>query len=161
MTSTPTERQSRLDPDPIARRDFLGLSAIAAAAGALFFALVGMVQLPKAAVLPVPSRKFRVTLPETLAPGAAFQPPGRNIAVVRRADGVYAVSLICTHLGCIVKPSPTGFDCPCHGSRFTLEGAVTHGPAPTALQWVQIEGADGEYTIDESIEVPRNVGANV
>lgn len=161
MTSTPTEPRSRLDPEPLARRDFLGMSAIAAAAGALFFALVGMMRLPKAAVLPVPSRKFRVSLPETLARGVAFQPPGRNVAVVREADGVYAVSLVCTHLGCIVKPSPTGFDCPCHGSRFAQDGSVTHGPAPTPLHWVHIDGADGEYTIDESIDVPRGTRVNV
>lgn len=161
MTSTPTAPKSRLDPEPMPRRDFLGLSAMAAAVSALGFALVGMMRLPKAAVLPVPSRKFRVTLPETLAPGTAYQPPGRNVAVVRDADGVYAVSLVCTHLGCIVAPSQTGFDCPCHGSRFARDGTVTHGPAPVALHWVRIDGAEGEYTVDESVEVPQGTRANV
>ncbi|HUF47841.1 MAG TPA: Rieske 2Fe-2S domain-containing protein [Vicinamibacterales bacterium] len=155
MTSTPTGPKSRLDPEPLPRRDFLGLSSIVTAGAALLFATVGMLRLPKAAVLPVPSRKFRVTLPETLAPGVAYQPPGRNVAVVRDTDGVFAVSLICTHLGCIVKASPTGFDCPCHGSRFAPDGSVTHGPAPVALNWVEVAGAGGQYTVDESVTVAQ------
>jgi Rieske Fe-S protein len=142
------------------RRDFLGLSSLFTAGAALLFATVGMLRLPKAAVLPVPARKFRVTLPETLAPGAAWQPPGRNVAVVRDAEGVFAVSLVCTHLGCIVKPSPTGFDCPCHGSRFAPDGSVTHGPAPVALNWIEVSGADGQYTVDESVVVPQGTKVN-
>jgi len=161
VTSTPTPPRSRLDPEPMPRRDFLGLSSLLTAGAALLFATVGMLRLPKAAVLPVPARKFKVTLPETLAPGVAFQPPGRNVAVVRDGDGVYAVSLVCTHLGCIVKPSATGFDCPCHGSRFSSDGSVTHGPAPTALQWVEITGAEGSYTVDESVVVPQGTRLNV
>jgi Rieske Fe-S protein len=142
------------------RRDFLGLSSLVTAGAALLFATVGMLRLPKAAVLPVPARKFRVTLPETLAPGAAWQPPGRNVAVVRDAEGVFAVSLVCTHLGCIVKPSATGFDCPCHGSRFAPDGSVTHGPAPVALNWIEVSGADGQYTVDESVVVPQGTKVN-
>jgi Rieske Fe-S protein len=142
------------------RRDFLGLSSLFTAGAALLFATVGMLRLPKAAVLPVPARKFRVTLPETLAPGAAWQPPGRNVAVVRDAEGVFAVSLVCTHLGCIVKPSATGFDCPCHGSRFAPDGSVTHGPAPVALNWIEVSGADGQYTVDESVVVPQGTKVN-
>ena len=155
MTSTPTEPRSRLDPEAMPRRDFLGLSSMLAAAGALLFAFVGMMRLPKAAVLPVPSRRFRVTLPETLAPGAPFQPPGRNVALFRDGDGVFAVSLICTHLGCIVKPTGEGFACPCHGSQFGADGSVTRGPAPTSLAWVKVEGAEGDYTVDESEAVPQ------
>lgn len=160
VTSTPTGRRSRLDPEPMPRRDFLGLSSMFTAAAALLFATVGMLRLPKAAVLPVPARKFRVTVPETLPAGAAFQPPGRNVAVVRDAEGVFAVSLICTHLGCVVKPSATGFDCPCHGSKFAPDGSVTHGPAPVALNWIEVSGADGDYTVDESVIVPQGTRIN-
>jgi cytochrome b6-f complex iron-sulfur subunit len=155
VTSTPTPPRSRLDPEPLPRRDFLGLSSMLATGAALLVALVGSLRLPKAAVLPVPSRKYRVTLPETLAPGAAYQPPGRNVAFVRDPDGVYAVSLVCTHLGCIVKPTATGFDCPCHGSRFGPDGSVTRGPAPVALSWLEVTGSEGEYTVDESVAVPQ------
>ena len=123
----------RLAPPPVARRDFLGLAALWSAVAALAVAAVGALRLPRAAVVPVPSRKFRVTLPETLAAGEPFVPQGRSVAVFRDVSGVWALSNVCTHLGCIVKQEGAGFACPCHGSQFKLDGAVTKGPAPKAL----------------------------
>lgn len=152
MTTTPPPGagRSRLDPEPIPRRDFLGLAASWSAAAALFFALLGIARLPKAAVLPSPSKKFRVALPESLPPGVPFFPPGRAVAVFRDAEGVYAVSTICTHLGCVVKPGPGGFQCPCHGSHFAPDGAVLKGPAPKPLPWLSVSSAgEGSVVIDE------------
>jgi nitrite reductase/ring-hydroxylating ferredoxin subunit len=146
--------RSRLDPAPVARRDLLGLAALWSAGSALAFALVGMLRLPKAAVVSSPSRKFRATLPESLAPGAAYTPPGRSVALFRDAQGVWAVSTVCTHLGCIVKGGEGGFECPCHGSRFDAAGKVVKGPAPTALPWLAVE-LDGEScVVDEGTTVP-------
>ena len=110
--------------------------------------------MPKAAVLSSPSKKYRVTLPESLAPGLGFQPPGRSVAMFRDAGGVYAISLICTHLGCIVKSVADGFECPCHGSRFALDGSVKKGPAPRALAWYKVTGGEGNYIVDEGTSVP-------
>jgi cytochrome b6-f complex iron-sulfur subunit len=154
MTVTPGPARSRLDPEPLPRRDFLGLASISAAVSALFFAAIGMLQLPKAAVLASPSKKFRVSIPETLAPGVAFVPPGHSVALFRDEDGVYAISRVCTHLGCIVKPTAEGFECPCHGSRFTGNGSVAKGPAPRPLSWVKVSGSAGNYVVDEDVVVP-------
>ncbi|HXV77086.1 MAG TPA: Rieske 2Fe-2S domain-containing protein [Candidatus Polarisedimenticolaceae bacterium] len=151
---TTQSKVSRLDPEPLPRRDFLGWSALLAAGSALLFATLGMLRLPKAAVLRSPSRKFRLTLPETLADGEAFVPAGRSIAVFRDRDGVYAISLVCTHLGCIVKPTGRGFDCPCHGSRFAADGSVIKGPAPKALPWLAVSLAANTVTVDEDASVP-------
>ena len=155
-TATPSAAgRSRLEPEPIPRRDFLGLSALWAAATALLFALFGALRLPRAAVVPVPSRKFRVTLPETLAAGEAFIPLGRSVAVFRDAQGVFAVSRVCTHLGCLVKSEADGFHCPCHGSRFAPDGKVVKGPAPKALAWLAVTRvAPGTYLVDEGKPVP-------
>lgn len=54
--------------------------------------------------------------------------------VYRDEDGVaHAVSLRCTHLGCLLRfnDSERSWDCPCHGSRFDVDvdGAVLEGPA--------------------------------
>jgi Rieske Fe-S protein len=136
------------------RRDFLGLASLWAAAAAMFFAALGMFRLPRAAVLSSPSRRFRVTLPESLAEGAPFVPPGRLVALFRDSGGVYAISTVCTHLGCIVKSTAEGFECPCHGSRFTPDGAVTKGPAPLALPWKKVSGGGGTYLVDEDVNVP-------
>lgn len=148
-------KPSRLAPEPVARRDFLGLAALGSAGAALLFALVGLLRLPKAAVLPSPSKRFRVTLPESLAAGEPFVPPGRSVALFRDAAGVYAVSTVCTHLGCIVKTAADGFHCPCHGSRFASDGTVVKGPAPKALPWLAVaRSADGVYVVDQGRQVP-------
>jgi nitrite reductase/ring-hydroxylating ferredoxin subunit len=153
---------SRLDPEPVARRDFLGLAAMWSAIVTLAFATVGALRLPRAAVVPVPSRKFRVALPDALAAGQAFVPPGRSVAVFKDGSGIWAVSTICTHLGCIVKREGEAFSCPCHGSRFALDGTVTKGPAPKALAWLAVTAqADGSVLVDESKTVPAGTKVTV
>lgn len=154
MTTTPSASRSRLDPEPVPRRDWLGLSSLWAAAGALLFGVAGMLKLPKAAVLASPSKKFRVTLPDALAAGESFIPPGRAVAIYKDAEGVYALSSICTHLGCVVKTNPEGFECPCHGSRFAANGEVTKGPAPRPLPWLKVSVSGANITIDEATVVP-------
>jgi cytochrome b6-f complex iron-sulfur subunit len=154
MSETSNYVGSRLDPEPVPRRDFLGLSSLGAMFAALFFAGVGILRLPKAAVLSSPSKKFKVTLPESLSVGQGFTPPGRSVVLFRDDEGVFAISLVCTHLGCIVKNTPDGFECPCHGSRFAADGSVTKGPAPRALPWRQVSGVGGTYLVDEDATVP-------
>lgn len=154
MSQTLSQVPSRLDPEPVARRDFLGLSSLAAAGAAMAFAGVGLLRLPKAAVLTSPSKKFRVALPESLPAGQAFVSPGHSVAVFRDDEGVYAISTVCTHLGCIVTPTPVGFSCPCHGSLFAADGSVVKGPAPRALPWFQVaDGGGGTYIVDEATTV--------
>jgi glycine/D-amino acid oxidase-like deaminating enzyme/nitrite reductase/ring-hydroxylating ferredoxin subunit len=57
-------------------------------------------------------------------------------AAYRDGDGVlHAVSARCTHLGCVVawNAAETSWDCPCHGSRFGVDGDVLQGPAVEPL----------------------------
>jgi Rieske Fe-S protein len=52
-------------------------------------------------------------------------------------DGtLHEVSARCTHLGCIVRfnAAERTWDCPCHGSRFGIDGAVIEGPATRPLK---------------------------
>jgi len=114
-----------------------------------------MLKLPKAAVLASPSKKFRITLPASLPLGEPFVPPGRAVAVFRDAEGVYAVSTTCTHLGCVVKQSAEGFECPCHGSKFAPDGAVVKGPAPQPLPWLKVSASGDTVTIDEGATAPH------
>ncbi|BEL06847.1 FAD-dependent oxidoreductase [Actinoplanes sichuanensis] len=68
--------------------------------------------------------------------GAVVRVRGRQCAVYRDDDGkVHAVSARCTHLGCIVRfnDAETAWECPCHGSRFGVDGQVLQGPANRPL----------------------------
>jgi nitrite reductase/ring-hydroxylating ferredoxin subunit len=165
MTTDPrptTVVRSRLDPEAMPRRDFLGLAAWWSAAAALLFGFLGAMRLPKAAVLPSPSKKFKVSLPGSLGSGQPYVPIGRAVAIYKDGNQVHAISMICTHLGCIVKATDSGFDCPCHGSKFAKDGSVLRGPAPKALPWLEVKHAGGDnFLIDEGKTVSMGTTVNV
>ncbi|MBI5183682.1 MAG: Rieske 2Fe-2S domain-containing protein [Nitrospinae bacterium] len=60
---------------------------------------------------------------------------GKPVIVVRTNEEVFALSAVCTHLGCIVKwdASLNRLICPCHAASFDLNGNVLGGPAPKPL----------------------------
>jgi Rieske Fe-S protein len=74
----------------------------------------------------VPSGEARV-LPDGL---------GRKGVYRDEAGVLHAVSLRCTHMGCLLRfnAAETSWDCPCHGSRFDVDGAVLEGPATAPLE---------------------------
>ncbi|WP_330451420.1 MULTISPECIES: FAD-dependent oxidoreductase [unclassified Streptomyces] len=77
--------------------------------------------------------------------GAVVRVNGRRCAVYREQDGtVRAVSARCTHLGCLVafNEAETAWECPCHGSRFAVDGTVLQGPAVRPLE-VLDPGSEG------------------
>jgi len=62
---------------------------------------------------------------------------GDKILVVRTTATTFnTTSAVCTHAGCTVRyvAASTSFACPCHGSKFALDGAVTQNPATRALK---------------------------
>jgi len=73
-----------------------------------------------------------------------------RVLLVQHDDRVWALSAACSHLGCTVAPGPDGrsLDCPCHGSRYALDGAVLHGPADQPLTELPVEPAvDGGFRV--------------
>ena len=146
---------SRLEPDPIPRRDFLGIAGTWAAAIAIVGSILGMLRLPKPSVLPEKGSRVRLGRPEDLPAGGMTVVPEHNVLVLSDARGVAAMSLVCSHLGCIVKQQEQGFACPCHGSAFGADGAVQGGPAPSGLKWLAVSRAvDGRLSVDTEREVP-------
>ena len=141
---------------PIERRDFLGISAAASAAAAGLFATAGALKLPMPSVYPESNPRFRAGLPDLFGMDSVTYLADRRVFVFRDAAGLWAISAICTHLGCIVhQREDGGFDCPCHGSKFTAAGRVTGGPAPRPLEWLELSLAPtGEIQIDTSRQVP-------
>jgi Rieske Fe-S protein len=61
---------------------------------------------------------------------------------------VFAIN--CSHLGCsfALNPDAKTFDCPCHGSRFHLDGTVLHGPAQDPLSHLTWSKGSDPNTID-------------
>ncbi len=62
---------------------------------------------------------------------------GEKVAAFRDDDGkLHAVSPVCTHLGCQLSwnSGDRSWDCPCHGSRFSPDGEILHGPAVRPLK---------------------------
>lgn len=62
---------------------------------------------------------------------------GQKIAAHRDQNGtLHQVSAVCPHLGCIVdwNAAEKSWDCPCHGSRFDVDGKILHGPAVKRLE---------------------------
>lgn len=140
-------------PDGVRRGIFaVGCMAIGAATlgflGATFRFLV-----PN--VLYEPSRRFDIGSPQDFPPGSVTFLPDRRLYVFNSADGFYAISSICTHLGCNVKRGGPGFACPCHGSRFDEDGQVVHGPAPSPLAWYALSLSPHTQLV---VDLDRQVG---
>ncbi|WP_170852481.1 FAD-dependent oxidoreductase [Blastococcus sp. DSM 46786] len=67
---------------------------------------------------------------------AVLEVEGEQTAAYRDEQGtLHAVSSVCTHMACTVawNDGEKSWDCPCHGSRFTPDGDVLHGPASSPL----------------------------
>jgi glycine/D-amino acid oxidase-like deaminating enzyme/nitrite reductase/ring-hydroxylating ferredoxin subunit len=76
--------------------------------------------------------------------GGVVSDGGRRAAAYRDEEGaLHAVSPICTHMGCQVEfnSAERTWDCPCHGSRFGVDGKVIHGPAVRDLAAIDIQQA--------------------
>lgn len=78
-----------------------------------------------------------------VAPGEAkvVKVGDQRCAAHRDANGqLHVVSAVCTHLGCVVEwnNAEQSWDCPCHGSRFGIDGEVLEGPALVPLPRVDV-----------------------
>jgi cytochrome b6-f complex iron-sulfur subunit len=90
--------------------------------------------------------------------------PNESLAVGRDANGVYALSLICTHAACDMETqgsvSPEGIVCFCHGSQFTANGAVLSGPAGSPLEHYEVTiSAQGAISVnaDKTVDAATRV----
>jgi glycine/D-amino acid oxidase-like deaminating enzyme/nitrite reductase/ring-hydroxylating ferredoxin subunit len=73
--------------------------------------------------------------------GAIISHEGKKVAAFRDEAGIlHGVSAVCTHMKCIVRFNPVerSWDCPCHASRFAIDGRVIEGPALQALDAVHL-----------------------
>jgi Rieske Fe-S protein len=73
----------------------------------------------------------------------------QQVVVTQATKGDFqAFSAICTHQGCTVGEVSGGtINCPCHGSKFNLDGTVANGPASRPLPKEQIKIKSGEIRL--------------
>jgi cytochrome b6-f complex iron-sulfur subunit len=79
----------------------------------------------------------------------------------RGRDIIYALSTICTHLGCTPNwlEGEKKFKCPCHGSGFKISGVNFEGPAPRPLERYAIRrNEDGQIIVDKSRKFQKEIG---
>lgn len=140
---------------------FTGTMGIAATATARFM-------FPN--VLFEPPSSFKAGFPEEYTTGKVDErfKPGFGCWLVRTADdmthhkpGFYALSTVCTHLGCTPNwlEAESKFKCPCHGSGFRKTGINFEGPAPRPLERYRIAWADdGQILVDKSKKFQQEKG---
>ncbi len=138
------------DAEEIDRRDALGKII----AGALSVAGLGTAFTPvrylRPNVLFEPATRFRVGRPEGIPVGTLVVLPDQRLFVGHTENGFFAMSTVCTHLGCITQylEAEREIFCPCHGSRFDANGNVTAGPASRPLPRLHLSLANGELVVD-------------
>ncbi len=153
-------RKARKDPDA-ARRSLISSAALGigwsafglgtgVAVGPAFarFMMPNVLEEPDPRVRVGPLRRYA-----EMEPGAViedFKPQG--VWMIRTRNRIAALSIICTHLGCIPNwlPNDRKFKCPCHGSGYRQSGINFEGPTPRPLERFRLVVEDGVVIVDKS-----------
>jgi cytochrome b6-f complex iron-sulfur subunit len=135
----------------LSRRDFLKLTTNAVLGIGGLLGLGGLIRFLSYEPAPPPPKRIEVGLTKNYPLDSRTVLPNIPALLIHDADGFSAISLICTHLGCTVESKPREFVCPCHGSRYDVDGKVTLGPAADSLEQLQVEiTADGKIIVLKS-----------
>ena len=157
--------QNKSSEEVMKRRGFfkwlsIGWLAFTAATGGFFTILIRFL-FPN--VLFEPPQSFKIGYPDEFEIGKVDLRFKKKFSVwiVRNDEGMFALSTVCTHLGC----TPNWFDterkfkCPCHGSGFRSTGVNFEGPAPRPLERYRIVLADdGQIIVDKTKKFQQEKG---
>ena len=137
----------------------LGLGSLSiAATGTAVFAY----QFLSPNVLYEPSPIINAGKPESYPLNSVTLDVNSAIYLIHANEGFFALSAICTHLGCMTawKPELGLIACPCHGSKFSVfdskksPGEKIEGPAPKPLPWLRTwVSDDGDLMVDRSTNI--------
>jgi len=159
------------DSRQMSRRSFFAMTGWLAFAGATAVALLQSVRYLQPNALYEDPAAFKADIPSSYAVGSTTVLTDKRVVINRDPDGFYAISLICTHLGCTPRyfddvtsdlvnagtsiskdpdtgqiatkanPALAGFKCPCHGSRYFRDAVNFFGPAPRPMDRLHLEVA--------------------
>lgn len=156
------------------RRSFLARLGI----GATLLAIAGQAYAFLRSLVPnvlyEQPQRFKVGTADQFGEGAKFL-EDKKVFIFREGNTFYAISAICTHLGCTVSmqrlnqpkkvqirgrevEETAEFHCPCHGSKYHGDGTNFAGPAPRPLAYHRIEVSpdDGQLIVDMSEDVGQD-----
>ena len=141
----------------VTRRRFLTITFAGGAALGMGALLAPLARYAYPIIKPEVYEKVLVATRTQLAPlneGVRFDYQEIPAQLIQLEDGEYAAySLVCTHLGCIVKweVRNADFHCPCHAGKFNPQGEVIAGPPPRPLTKLKTS-VEGENIFVEGIE---------
>src|SRR6476661_7670834 len=113
-------------------------------------------------VLFEPPPTFKAGFPNEIQVGQVDERfKSRGVWLVRDENGIFALSTVCTHLGCTPNwlEAEQKFKCPCHGSGYYKDGVNFEGPTPRPLERFAITLADdGQILVDKSRKFQQEKG---
>lgn len=89
--------------------------------------------------------------------------PNENMYLAQDEDehivGSLAIYKVCTHLGCIYNwiPANDRFECPCHGSKYRLDGRRIEAPAPRDLDRFKLVALDANQNMLAESQIQNGV----
>ncbi len=123
----------------LSRRDFLALAGKSCLALAGLLGADILLRFISYSAGPERPTEFDLGSADQYPPGSRTVIGQANALLVHTPAGFRAISLTCTHLGCSVKPTSSGFACPCHNSQFDSDGNVVQGPASRPLEVYSVQ----------------------
>jgi len=141
----------------ISRRNFFSVAGWASFFVFLATSTIATLRMMFPRILYEPPSAFKAGFPSDYIIGEVSEKykDDYRVWIIREADGFYALSAICTHLGCTPRwlAPELKFKCPCHGSGFRESGINFEGPAPRPLERLKISLADdGQILVDRAIK---------
>ncbi|MBI5280632.1 MAG: ubiquinol-cytochrome c reductase iron-sulfur subunit [Candidatus Solibacter usitatus] len=148
----------RIEAAGSGRRRFLWFTGLGALGTAGAGGAAVMLDFVHPKVLFEPPSSFRVGRPESFPVNSVTADYARKVYLVRTEVGFFALSAVCTHLGCITRhvEEEGAIFCPCHGSKFAVDGSLLMGPATRGLRRIAIRLEDGELVVDSELEVEKD-----
>jgi len=134
-------------PIKLSRREFLNLTWKGLLWISGILGLVGFLRFLDYQTEPATPTSFDLGTPDRYPIGTHTIISEAQAVLFNRGGELMVFSLVCTHLGCLVNVASDGFTCPCHGSRFDLNGNVKRGPATKNLPLLTLKLNDQGHLI--------------
>ena len=123
----------------LSRREFLRLASSSLLGMSGLLGLGGLIRFLSFEMDPQPPSEYDLGSAGDYPAGSSTLLMHIPAVLIHSNDGWLAFSLVCTHLGCTVEQKGKEYECPCHGSKYDVQGYVTKGPSNAPLKRLRVE----------------------